>query len=98
MTDEEIIAAIGFEKASAETQSKMVDSIRRTVEMRVIGILGELITDEQEAKMGELIDAGDNHAVWEWLKHEVVGADTSQIYDTTLQEYIDNYKKNEFTV
>ncbi len=98
MTDEEIIAAIGFENVSDEAKTQTVDSIRRTIEMRVIGIVGELITDEQEAKLDDLIAAGDNQAVWEWLRNDVVGVDTREVYESALLDYIANYKENEFTI
>lgn len=92
MTDEQIIAAIGFENVPDDVKSKTIDSIRRTVDMRVIGIIGEMIDDDQESQLETLIEAGDNQAVWEWLKNDVVGVDTREIYEATLQDYIANHK------
>lgn len=98
MTDEQIISTLGLEGASAEKQQELIDSIRRTIDLRVIGLVGEMISDEQEAKFDELIAAGDNQAIWDWLRTDVVGVDTREIYEATLQDYLDNYKKNEFIV
>jgi len=95
MTDEEIISAIGFDTATPELKSKTAESVRTIVELRVISILGELITDEQEQKLDEL-RIGDSKLMWEWLKHEVVGVDVSEVYEAALKDYIDEYKQNEF--
>jgi hypothetical protein len=97
MTDEEIIAAIGFEAATDDVQKRAVDSIRRTVELQIIGMLGDMITDEQEPKFNELMASGDNQAIWDWLKTDVVGVDTRELYEATLQEYLRKYKENELT-
>ena len=54
MTNEQIITEIGFDGATDEVKEQMIDSIRQIVEMRVIGILGDLMSDEQAACEAEV--------------------------------------------
>jgi hypothetical protein len=91
MTDEQIISALGFDEADDEMKARVVENARTIVELRVINVVSNLITGEQEPRFQELIAAGDNAAVWAWLREEVAGVDVSEIYAATLGDYIEEY-------
>ncbi len=98
MSDEQIISALGFDEADDEMKSRVAENARTIVELRVINVVSDLITDEQKPRFQELLAAGDNPAVWDWLREEVVGADVSEIYAATLNDYIEEYLKRQATL
>jgi hypothetical protein len=89
MTDEDIIAALEFEDASDDVKQRAVDSVRAVVDIRVGGLIGEYLTDEQSAEFERLQQAGDDQAVWSWLRSEVTQVDMSEVYEATLQSYLE---------
>lgn len=99
MTDEQILEAVGFGDDTNEVRrAEVVTSIRTTVELRLIGIIGELIGDERQDEFDAVQKAGDPQAVWEWLRSNVTdGVDVSELYAAALQDYIDEYLANQFT-
>lgn len=96
MTNEEIITALGFDTATEEMKERVVENTRTIVELRVIGVVSELINDDQKDAFDAIRNSGDNQAMWDWLRDEVVGADVREVYEATLQDYIDDYKRKEF--
>ena len=99
MTDEQILEAVGFGDDTNEVRrAEVVASIRTTVELRLVGIIGELIGDERQDEFDAVQKAGDPQAVWEWLRSNVTdGVDVSELYAAALQDYIDEYLANQFT-
>lgn len=95
MTNEQIITELGFDGASDEVKQRMIDNTREIVEMRVTSILGELMTDEQSDEFQRLVDAGDDQAVWNWLRDTIVGVDVSEVYESALQDYLDDFKRRQ---
>lgn len=95
MTNEQIITEIDFDDASDEEKQQMVDNTRQIVEMRVVSILGELMTDEQSDEFQKLVDAGDNQAIWDWLRDTIVGVDVSEVYEAALRDYLDDFKRRQ---
>lgn len=95
MTDEQIISALGFDEADEEMKARVVENARTIVELRVINVVSDLITDEQKPHFEALLSAGDTAAVWTWLREEVVGVDVSEVYAATLSDYIDDYLKRQ---
>lgn len=89
MTDEQIIEALGIGAASEEVQRSTVEGIRHVVELRVIGTVTNLMNDEQAAQFAELQAAGDNSAVWDWLRNDLVGVDMKEVYEAILKDYLD---------
>jgi len=96
MTDEQIIEDLRFTSADQTIKDRVVENVRTIVELRVIGIITDMMTDEQEATFNQLQEQGDNAAVWEWLKNDIVGVDVSEVYEATLKDYLEYRKANEF--
>jgi len=96
MTDEQIIEKVGFTNAADAVKQQMVDGIRAIVELRVIGVVDALLTDEQGEEFEKLQAAGDNDAIWTWLRESVVGVDTREIYEAALADYLEEYLANEY--
>lgn len=94
MSNEEILQELGFEGADQAMKDRVIENVRTSVELRVIGIVSELITDDQEAEFEALQARGDSNAVWEWLRTQVVGVDVHDVYEAALRDYIDERKVN----
>ncbi len=89
MTDEQIIEALGAASAPAQLQEVMVANARKVVGLRTATIVEEMLTPEQQQIYEQLQNAGNDQAVWDWLRSDVIGADTSEVYEATLRSYID---------
>ncbi len=89
MTDEQIIEELGIGSASEEIQRTTVEGIRHVVELRVIGTVTNLMTEEQAAQFSDLQQAGDDGAVWDWLRSDVVGIDMKEVYEAILKDYLE---------
>lgn len=94
MTDEQIIAELGFTNGSSDMKARVIENVRTLVELRVIGVITESLSDEQKATFDHLQQGSDNQAVWNWLRDEVVGTDVSQLYEATLADYIEQRKND----
>jgi len=95
MTDEQIISTLGFETAGEEMRQRVIENIRTIVELRVIGVVSEAMTDEQQQTFESIRDSGDSEAMWKWLADEVTGVDVSEVYEATLKDYLDEYQENQ---
>ncbi len=91
MTDEQIIEALSFSDADEAAKGQLIVTVRNEVSLRVGMVLTETMTEEQHEHFAQLQGAGDDQAVWEWLR-DVLGADTSEVYEATLAAYIDEFK------
>lgn len=96
MSNEEILNELGLSKASDEIKERVIENVRTIVELRTLGVISELIPDDQEAKLTELQAQSDSQAIWDWLKTEVVGADVSEVYEATLKDYLEERKNEAF--
>lgn len=92
MTNEQIIEELGFTNADQEMKDRVVENVRTIVELRAIGIISELMTDEQAKTFAELQQQGDDSAIWDWLKSDIVGVDVSEVYEAALNDYIEQRK------
>ncbi len=96
MTDEQIIAELDLADASEDLKQRTVSNTRHIVEMRVIGTVTEIMSEDQADEFQALVEAGDNDAVWAWLRDSVVGVDVSQVYEAALKDYIEEFKARQF--
>ena len=92
MTDEQIISELGFDVANEAVKQSLIENVRATVDIRAGAVVDEMLTDDQRAEFERLQAAGDNQAVWEWLRNSVLGADMSEVYESTLAAYLDELK------
>lgn len=95
MTDEQIIQEVGFEQASDQIKQSAVDAIRATVDIRVGALIGELLTDEQADRLEELHQLEDKSQYWDFLRTEVAQTDMREVYEATLQSYLEEVKKQQ---
>ena len=97
MTDDEILTKLGFDGADPGIRKEAIDNVRTVVELRVIGLVSDVIDDkEQQAEFERLRESDDTAAVWNWLRDEVVGIDVSEVYEATLQDYLAEQDANKF--
>ena len=92
MTDEQIIDAAGMTTAPEPVKATMVASIRKTVGLRTAAIVEGMLTPEQQETYERIQSEGNDQAVWDWLRSDVVGADVSEVYEATLQTYLEELK------
>lgn len=97
MTDEQIIDALGYQKGDNAMKEQVVEDVRAIVEMRVVGLISEQMSEEQLKTFESLQENGDSQAIWHWLRNEVVGVDVSEVYEATLKDYIDQYLREQPT-
>lgn len=86
MSDEQIIEKLGLGNMPQEVQQETLQSINSIIEMRVMGILDDLMDDSQRAKFEEISKQGPE-AVWTWLSKEFT--DVAKLYEAALQDYLD---------
>ncbi len=85
MTDEQIIEKLGLGNLPQEVQQETLDSINHVIELRVMGMLDDMMSDDQRATF-ELKTKEGNEAVWKWLNEEFT--DVSKLYDAALADYL----------
>lgn len=93
MTDEQIITYLGFETASDEYKEFIVDSIRAVVEIRSSSIVEEAMDESQKKEFERLRQQGDDQVIWDWLRENVLGVDMREVYETSLQSYLEESKE-----
>jgi len=96
MTDNDILMKLGLDGADADVRQEAIDNVRTVVELRVIGIISDMIGDDQQAEFERLQGLDDTGAVWNWLQHEVVGVDVSEVYEAVLHDYLVELEANKF--
>ena len=85
MTDQQIIEKLGIGNLPQEVQQETLNSINSIIEMRVMGMLDDLMEDEQRAQFEEISKQGPE-AVWNWLSKEFT--DVAKLYEAALQDYL----------
>lgn len=87
MTDKEIIQALHFESLPVEVQELSVEQAREIVELRVIGIVSQLMSDDQARAFEKIKDAPSDE-VTRWIETEFTDIDT--IRQQVLVDYIES--------
>lgn len=90
MSDEQIIEKLDIKNLPKEVQDETLASINRAVELRVMGLVDDLMSDEQRAEL-RLKTADDPKSIWKWLSKEVT--DVDKMYDAALVDYLDEKTK-----
>ena len=91
MTDQEIIAELKIEAARAEIQQAVINNFYTTIQLRLINILGGLLTaqDKQHLELMESQGAGKQEML-AWLGDNV--ADADELRRTLEKDYIEELK------
>lgn len=90
MTDEQIIDKLGLGNLPKEVQDETLQSINRVVELRVMGLVDDLLSEEQRVELKAKL-AEDPKSIWKWLSKEVT--DVQKLYDAALSDYLEEKTK-----
>ena len=88
MTKDQIYEELDIVGASEESKQAIITNILTTVEGRFVGIIDDVLSEEQAAAMGEL-DSVD--AVVTWLQENV--PKSADLYADILRDYIAELKE-----
>lgn len=69
-----------------EVQEQTLEQVTQIVELRVMGLIGEMMTKDQQEVFEERAKQGPE-TVMQWLSSEF--ADVAKIYVSTLKDYLD---------
>ena len=86
MTNKEIIQKLGLESMPVEVQEQTLEQVTQIVELRVMGLIGEMMTKDQQEVFEERAKQGPE-TVMQWLSSEF--ADVAKIYISTIKDYLD---------
>lgn len=90
MSDEMILEKIGMQNASDEDKQTTLNTVKSTVEMRLMGILGETISKEQMDVLEEMEKKGESReSMFSYLSEQLV--DVNSLYEATLSDYLDEF-------
>lgn len=89
MTDEQIIEALRATTAPEAMQQMMVANARKVVGLRAATAIEEMLSPDQQAIYERLQSEGNEQAIWDWLRTDVVGVDVSAVYEATLKTYLE---------
>lgn len=90
MTDEQIIEKIGMQDASDASKQSMLDTIKGTVELRLMNTIGAVLTEDQVKQLEDMQNAGKNREeMFGWLGEQL--ADLNEMYDSALESYLDEF-------
>lgn len=87
MTDDQIIEKLGLTDVDDESREILVAQVNSVVEMRLMGLVESLLSDEQAEQLKQLIATGDNQAVWQWLNTELTNID--ELRQGVLADYLE---------
>lgn len=97
MNDQELIDALGFTNANSEMQTRVVENVRTIVELRVVGVLSEMMTSQQLQEFEQLKQQNPK-VVWDWLEESVAGVNVRELYKATLEDYLAERQSDPFQV
>lgn len=86
MTDEQILEQLGLTDVDDESREVLVGQVNAVVELRLIGLVTELLNDEQLARFKQLQDTGDNDGIWQMLNTEITNID--ELRQGILTDYL----------
>lgn len=92
MTEQEIIEALGITEADQATKDSILQKIYVVVELRVMSVLSEIITDEQMNHLEQMEKDGatKDDMLW-WLGENVASA--HEAIDAMTRDYIEEMKR-----
>jgi hypothetical protein len=97
MTDDEILERLGLTDVSdTGVRREAIDNVRTIIELRVIGLVSDMIDDDNRAEFERLRESDDTGAVWNWLQSDVLGVDVSEVYEAALRDYLADIETNKF--
>ncbi len=96
MSDQELIEKLRLGALPKEAQEQTLAAVNNEIEMRLAGVIDDILTDEQRAEFEKLANQTPEK-VFEWLSQEIT--DLSKLYKDVLEDYIEemNAKVDEIT-
>ena len=92
MTEQEIIESLGITEADQATKDSLLQNIYVVVELRVMSVLGEIITDGQMDHLEQMEKDGatKDEMLW-WLGENVASA--HEAIEAMTRDYIEEMKR-----
>lgn len=89
MSDQEILEKIGLSEASEELKMASLEGIRDVADKRLMGILEELLDDEQMEELERRTADGSSleHNI-DWMQRQL-SLDVKELYDAAVYGYVD---------
>jgi hypothetical protein len=91
MNDKEILQQLGLETADPALQDRALQNFYNIVEKRVMGLLQEMMTDEQRKEFEAKSDTLSREEGVKWLSDNV--SNVEELYDNVARDYIDEVTK-----
>lgn len=92
MKDQEILQELGLENAEESLKESALSSINTVVELRVSGLIQDLMTEDQRKEFTKKSETEDKGTVMKWISSEIVNVD--EMYEAALRDYLDEKKAN----
>lgn len=87
MTDEQIIEKLGLTDVDDASREVLVAQVNAVVELRLISVVTDLLSDELLQQFTALQEAGDNDAVWKWL-NDTLTVNVDELRQAVLTDYL----------
>lgn len=90
MTDETILEKIGMQNADDATKQATLDIIKDTVEIRLMSIVSDLVSEEQVNHLEEMEKNGESRdAMFSYLSEQLTNLE--ELYNGALGDYIEEF-------
>lgn len=93
MSDEEVITALGFQDTAQAFKQDILDAAHTTVELRTMGLLDELMNEEQANEFHRIKEEQGNNPAWDYL-NDMLEADVNDLYQATMRDYVEQHKSD----
>lgn len=87
MTNQDILTALNLTDAPEVTQQAALDQVHAVVDMRLLGAVRELLTDEQLTAFTEQQSSTNEADSWKWLD-EQLGGKLDELRAGLLTDYL----------
>jgi len=90
MNDKQILEALGLEGLDDKLKEQALQSVNNIVEMRVSGLIEDMMTKEQAEEFAKISETEDKDTVMKWISEKVI--DVGELHDSVLKDYIQERK------
>jgi hypothetical protein len=86
MSDQQILEALGMQDMSDEVKQATLLKVNAVVELRLAGLIEELLSEDQKAAFDSMKESSTPEQVFAWLGQELT--QVQDMYDAALKDYI----------
>lgn len=90
MTEQEIITELGLDALPEEELKQTLKNIKQTLSMRTMGVLQDMMSNDQKKKFQEISANGNDDETWQWINENI--AKTDDVYDALEKDFIADMK------